>query len=94
MVHLELRQTYVQQTPTVNTAVLDPTGASYNYKYHAYVAMHGDPCTTMDWGSHSIPVNLSKFIAEPVTYLASLMPIENANEKPFVFDSEAHAMFP
>jgi hypothetical protein len=63
----------------VNIAILDPAGVPHNYKYHTYVALHGDLHTTVDWGSHSIPVKLSEFIAEPMTYLASLMPIENAD---------------
>jgi len=75
--------------PTVNTALLDPAGAALNYEYQTYVAIHGDPHTTVDWTAYSTPVDLGNFVAEPIVYSASLMPALNVDEKPFVFDSGA-----
>jgi len=74
-------------TPTVNMAILDPAGTPINYDYHAFVVMHGDPQTTVDWTTYSRPINITDYAAEPVAYTNSLTPAQNIDEKPFVFDS-------
>jgi GAG-pre-integrase domain len=60
-----------------------------DYEFYAYVALEGQPHTSVDWGKFCSPMNIDSSEISLSTYLTLQTPVSHLQESPFILDSGA-----